>query len=204
MTVKNGNIYQRLNRVMEKVSYVQKNQKSGGMRYNFVSHDSVVKAVREHLHAEGVYVYPYNIEFHQDGNRSQVVMQVRFQNIDDKEDYIVIPSAGQGIGNDDKGPGKAISYALKYALLKGLMLETGDDPESNQETDIHLSKETEAAKRRIDLELSNLAEEVVDQSMVTAFKNDNKEDYMLIRKSNPGIAKDIEAKLKTLLNRKEV
>lgn len=32
----------------------------------------------------------------------------------------------------DKGPGKAISYAVKYAYLKAFALETGDDPDHDQ------------------------------------------------------------------------
>jgi hypothetical protein len=31
----------------------------------------------------------------------------------------------------DKGPGKAVSYAFKYALLKVFCLETGDDPDND-------------------------------------------------------------------------
>ena len=52
---------------------------------------------------------------------------VRFVNIDNPDDAFEIPSLGYGVGNDDKGPGKAVSYAVKYALLKALGLETGDD-----------------------------------------------------------------------------
>jgi hypothetical protein len=38
---------------------------------------------------------------------------------------------GYGIDNQDKGPGKAMSYAVKYAMLKTFCLETGDDPEKD-------------------------------------------------------------------------
>ena len=37
--------------------------------------------------------------------------------------------------NADKAPGKAISYAFKYALLKTFALETGEDEESRHQTD---------------------------------------------------------------------
>jgi hypothetical protein len=58
-----------------------------------------------------------------------------------------------GIDDSDKGPGKAISYAVKYALLKALGLETGDDPDEDQASVHKPSMEAgeppeEAPKRR--------------------------------------------------------
>jgi len=43
--------------------------------------------------------------------------------------FLDVPTFGYGIDPQDKGPGKAMSYGVKYGLLKALGLETGDDPE---------------------------------------------------------------------------
>ena len=59
---------------------------------------------------------------------------MRFVNVDDAADFIEVATAGYGIDDQDKGPGKAISYAVKYALLKTLGLESGDDPDEDQDT----------------------------------------------------------------------
>ena len=48
-------------------------------------------------------------------------------------DLIDVETFGFGIDDQDKGPGKAMSYAVKYALLKTLGLETGDDPDMDQD-----------------------------------------------------------------------
>lgn len=88
--------------------------------------------VRPALLEVGVIYYPVSMQRSQDGNRTQVDLAVRFVNIDKPEDYIDVPACGYGIDSQDKGPGKAISYAVKYALLKALGLETGDDPEKDQ------------------------------------------------------------------------
>ena len=56
-------------------------------------------------------------------------MQVAFVNVDKPEDRVEVEFFGYGIDPQDKGPGKAMSYAVKYALLKVFSLETGDDPE---------------------------------------------------------------------------
>ena len=54
-------------------------------------------------------------------------MTVRFVNIDEPQDFFDVQSFGYGVDGQDKGPGKAMSYAVKYALLKALGLETGED-----------------------------------------------------------------------------
>lgn len=123
------NIHQRLLAVMGEVDYVQKEAKKEKMMYSFVSHDAVTAKVRPVLVKHGVLVVPTVVESSQDGNRTYANIQVAFINVDAPEDKIVVNYFGYGIDTQDKGPGKAVSYAVKYAYLKVLGLETGDDPE---------------------------------------------------------------------------
>ena len=125
------NIHQRIAAAMHKVSYIQKEKKQG-MRYSIVSHDAVTAKVRPVLLEEGVIYYPVNLTNGQTGNRTDCTMVIRFANIDNPADFIDVPSFGYGIDDQDKGPGKAMSYAVKYALLKALGLESGDDPDEDQ------------------------------------------------------------------------
>lgn len=135
------NIYQRLNACMKDVGYVQKQQKSG-MMYTFASHDDVTRACRVPFIEHGVFVESSVKEWTVDGNRVNLTLSVSFVNIDNPEDRVCVDSIGFGIDKQDKGPGKAISYAYKYALLKCLALETGDDPEtSNVDHEPEESKE---------------------------------------------------------------
>lgn len=126
------NIAQRIAAVMGEVDYVQKQQPKQGMQYSYVSHDAVTKKVRPLLHKHGVVYYPRDLNVTQSGNRTEAVFIVRFENIDDRTDYIDVATFGYGVDSQDKGPGKAMSYGVKYALLKVLGLETGDDPENDQ------------------------------------------------------------------------
>ena len=128
---KDKTLLQRLNAVQDEVDYVQK-EKKPGMRYSIVSHDAVTAKVRPLMVKWGVLYYPFGLDMRQAGNRTEMHMSVRFVNIDNADDYIDVVSAGYGIDDQDKGPGKAISYAIKYALLKTLGLETGDDPDTDQ------------------------------------------------------------------------
>jgi ERF superfamily len=125
------NLWQRIGKAQAAVDYIQKEKKSG-MNYSIVSHDAVTAKVRPVLVENGVLYYPVDIQHSQDGNRTQVKLTVRFVNVDKPEEHFDVPSLGYGIDSQDKGPGKAISYAVKYALLKTLGLETGDDPDLDQ------------------------------------------------------------------------
>ena len=133
MVDKSQNLHQRLHAVMGVVKYVQKDKKQG-MNYSVISHDVVTAKVRPVLVEHGIVYYPSAMAYTQDGNRTQVELRLRFVNVDDPDDYIDVPGLGFGIDSQDKGPGKAVSYAVKYCLLKTLGLETGDDPdmESNE------------------------------------------------------------------------
>jgi len=122
------NVHQRLAEAMAEVQYIQKDRKAG-MNYTIVSHDKVTAAVRPALLKVGIVYYPIRCEHTHNGNRAECSMTIRFVNVDEPADFFDVPSFGYGIDPQDKGPGKAMSYAVKYALLKALGLETGDDPD---------------------------------------------------------------------------
>lgn len=123
------NIHQRLAAAMGDVTYIQKEKKQG-MNYTIVSHDAVTAKVRPILLKHGIVYYPVRCEHLHNGNRAECSLTVRFVNVDEPSDFFDVPTFGYGIDPQDKGPGKAMSYAVKYALLKALGLETGDDPDN--------------------------------------------------------------------------
>lgn len=128
---KSKNLAQRINAVMLDVGRVRKEKKSG-MQYAIVSHDAVTALARPLFVQHGIIHFPVNISLRQDGNRCEMKMSLRFVNIDCPEDFIDVATAGYGVDGQDKGPGKAMSYAVKYAVLKILQMETGDDPDLEQ------------------------------------------------------------------------
>ncbi len=56
-------------------------------------------------------------------------------NADEPTDFVTVPVCSHAEDQGDKAPGKALSYATKYAILKVLMLESGDDEESRVRQD---------------------------------------------------------------------
>ena len=141
------NIYQRLYGIMGDISYVKKEDKKVNNQYKFVSHDAVTKKAREAFLGWGVLCLPQDIVRVQDGNRTEMDMNLMFVNIDKPDDLIKVPTSGYGIDPQDKGVGKAYSYAVKYGLLKALSLETGDDPERDM-IDHKTQKEVYAPTRK--------------------------------------------------------
>lgn len=125
------NLHQRMLMVMTDLSTIAKGDKMVNGQYRFVSHDAVTKKIHPLLVKHGLLAIPSVVEMKQDGNRTTVTISVSFINVDLPSDNLSIMSVGYGIDASDKGPGKAISYAFKYALLKAFCLETGDDPDND-------------------------------------------------------------------------
>lgn len=173
------NIHQRIAAVMAEVDYIQKEKKSG-MRYSIVSHDAVTAKVRPILLKHGVVYWPSRISREQIGNTTMLDVTVRFQNVDLDADFIEVSSCGYGVDDQDKGPGKAISYAVKYALLKCLGLETGDDPDLEQDkpSDIGEVEKVRAAivQSRTNTDLLAIQDSIKGKS--EQFKASLRKDYM--------------------------
>ena len=65
-------------------------------------------------------------------NYTSIILEVKWRNIDDKDDFISGKWPGLGIDNGDKSGGKAITYAFRNARTKVLGISTGDpEPEAD-------------------------------------------------------------------------
>ena len=133
------NIYQRINSVRKSIGYVQKDKavSTGGGSYKAVTHDAVTGMVRAALIEQGIIIVPSVIcaTFHQKEPDSkqrlyEASYQVDFVNMDQPEERITMNVNAHALDNGDKAPGKAMSYATKYAILKLFNIETGEDEES--------------------------------------------------------------------------
>lgn len=139
------NLFQRIIAVRRVASYVQKDKtvstgQSGS--YKAVTHDAVIAVLRDAMNEHGVIAFPSVIDsisnepaINADGTRAkqfryEAQCRVTFINADNPEERETIIVEGHAMDNADKAPGKALSYAFKYALLKMFLLETGEDEES--------------------------------------------------------------------------
>lgn len=160
------NIYQRINEVRKKVAYAKKDKEVSGQGYRAVTHDAVTAILRNHLIEHGIVIVPRLVEssiVDVGKTKSGAVIiryagryEVDFVNCDDPSDKVTVPSEAHANDSGDKAPGKATSYATKYAMLKLFSIETGEDDEGRVEPYESLAKITE--EQAADLEA--LIEEV--------------------------------------------
>ena len=142
------NLYQRINEIRKKVDYIQKDKSvsTGGGSYKAVTHDQVTAILREHLITFGIVCVP-TLTASKANDRVGDAKQFRydatysfeFVNCDKPEEKLAIVIEAHAMDNADKAPGKALSYAKKYAVLKLFEIETGEDEESRyQSADFNL------------------------------------------------------------------
>lgn len=133
------NLFQLINKVRENISYVQKDKSvsTGGGSYRAVSHDQVTAMVRQHMMDAGIVCFPVLVESQslpkEEGSkqfRYEATYDFTFVNAEVPEDRLTIRIQAHAMDNADKAPGKALSYAKKYAVLKLFEIETGEDEES--------------------------------------------------------------------------
>jgi len=142
------NIYQRVQAVMKAVSYVKKDKtvEGAGGGYRAVTHDQVTAIVRQHFVEHGIVVVPHLTESQTIATgrttkagtpiiRFEGTYSIDFVNVDEPTDKIVATTVAHAEDQGDKAPGKALSYAVKGAILKVLLLETGEDDESRVRPD---------------------------------------------------------------------
>jgi hypothetical protein len=197
------NVAQRIHLAQSRIRYIQKDKPKGAevaggkvLKYSVTSHDKVTAECRAALHPCGIIYFPVRegASMKVDGNITMLEVPVRFASIDDPDgSYIEVLGIGFGVDPGDKGPGKAMSYAIKYALLKCLGLETGDDPDLDQE----VQRRSSTRQRADNLETAVLAcqtpealrDLVADPSTVAISEALNREDAAAWRTLNATVGK---------------
>ena len=99
------------------------------------------------------------------GNQTRCSMSALIADIKTGESITVSGYLGYGNDNQDKGPGKAVSYAYKYLMLKLFMLDIAksDDIELelNQKDEVSETIDFELAKMEIKAMMENNPEQFV-------------------------------------------
>lgn len=177
------NIYQKMATISNEMNTVAKNlnvvtNAKTNTGYRAVGEVDIINAVKPLEYKYGIYSYPVEREIiekeiietqTQYGVKKTFYLRLkvvyRFVNVDNPSEYIDITSYGDGMDSGDKGTGKAMTYADKYALMKAYKISTGDDPDQEaskeivgklkkQEANIDLTVEYNA--KRMDLETAGV------------------------------------------------
>ena len=146
--VKSMNIFQRVAAITAELGTVAKNLNvsAGKGSYKAVSERDIIDAVKPLEAKYRVYSYPSHRQILEsealesektyNGNTTKsttfftrVQTEYTFVNIDSPEDRFTTIVFSEGIDPGDKGSGKAMTYADKYAVMKAYKISTGDDPD---------------------------------------------------------------------------
>ena len=171
------NIYEKLSAITNEISAVAKNLNVGygKSQYKAVGEADVLAAVKPTEAKYKVYSYPVSrraiesnvlTSLDKDGNeKRQLFMRLevvyRFVNMENPEEYIDITTYGDGVDPGDKAPGKAMTYADKYALLKAYKIITGDDPDQKASETLKAVERKETVSNQLITDVQAVALESV-------------------------------------------
>lgn len=152
--------------VMSEVNYLKKDDTvgTGSSSYKGISDEKVRDNIRKSMIVHGLICVPVKIDKETNIERwtepdpysktggtkqkqqvfSDIVFTFRLYHISGA--YLEGQSSGHGIDSQDKSPGKAMTYAMKYFLLNTFMVPTGDDPDKVHSNQIEIPKTIAAEK----------------------------------------------------------
>lgn len=139
------NIYEKIHQVMQDIQYLQKDgfvETGNGKGYKAMTDEKVASTLRPALLKARLVILPVSMETARTdedvtdkfGNvkKNRVTdcsVTYRIFDIDNPSDYVDVASSGTGVDTQDKGIGKAMTYARKYMLLNTFLIPTGNDTE---------------------------------------------------------------------------
>jgi hypothetical protein len=134
------NLRAKLAEVRRRIGYIQKRGLNERHKYRYVTAADIAGAVGDLLAELGVVIIPSleSISYIPSRNAAgqvdriaRVVMTYTFTNVDNGE-AVTVKVPGEGLDDGDKATYKAMTGALKYALLQSFLLASGDDPEDDR------------------------------------------------------------------------
>lgn len=140
-------IYEKILAVMQTVEYLQKDkmvETGNGRSYKAITDEKVLSAIRPAMITVGLIMLPIKMEqqrtdetvqaYDEKGRPIEKINRVtsvnatyRIINTENPAEFVDIVSAGTGVDTQDKGVGKAMTYAKKYAILNSFLIPSGED-----------------------------------------------------------------------------
>lgn len=157
------NIYEKLLAITTELNTVAKNltvQQTKTQSYKAVSERDILDAVKPLEDKYKVYSYPVKrtilesnmLESESEWNNkitkkttfmTRIETVYRFVNVEEPSEFTETIVFSEGIDSQDKGSGKAMTYADKYALMKAYKISTGDDPDQTSSVEEKYTKADE-------------------------------------------------------------
>ena len=179
------NIYEKMLQITSEISTIAKNLevKYGTTQYRAVGEADVLRPIKKLEKKYGVYSYPKSRQVIDRGTitnskgTNSLFMRVEteycFVNVEKPEEQISVITYGDGVDTQDKAPGKAMTYADKYALLKAYKIVTGDDPDQQGSATDNTFEFEDTSENLIDKnEIDTLTSLKIDKEKAIAILNE--------------------------------
>lgn len=157
-------IFKKMNSVMKEVGFVAKTNKNNVQGYRFRGIDNFVNALYPALVNNGVFMVPRLVNEEHEirevtrnsgkvGNDKFVTIHMEYDfYAEDGSSVTIGPIPAEGLDSGDKATNKALSAALKYALIQTFSIPTEDMAEADFDTPeiVSVAKKAATAKEPVE------------------------------------------------------
>lgn len=174
------NIYEKMGAATAEIARVPKNLLvgTGKNQYHAVAEADILKAVKEVEQKYKIFSFPFSHEIAEShviitkndyGEKESQFVRIkavyRFVDMENPAEYVEVTAYGDGVDSLDKAPGKATTYADKYALMKAYKVETGDDTDRTPSDDL-AGHDLWKIKQRIEKQITALVQRGMTQDEI--------------------------------------
>lgn len=128
------NLYKKIYDIMDETKALPKDMSVAG-QYKAISEAVVLNEIKPLLKKHRVIIFPVDVTSKQEGKLT--VLETKFKIVDiDSGESEILAAPGNGADPQDKGSGKAWTYAYKALLQKTFMLFSGEDTDNTHSDEI--------------------------------------------------------------------
>jgi len=139
-------LHEKMYKIMCEVPSLEKSMEvgSGNYKYNAISEAEVLNAVKPLLKQYKLILFPVNVDIIEYNDRKMSQVKATYKIVDTETgESELLATVGNGADSQDKGSGKALTYAYKALLQKTFCMFSGDDTDNTHSKDIEKQLEPE-------------------------------------------------------------
>lgn len=203
------NIYEKMSAITAEIKRIPKNLTvgTGKNQYKAVAEGDILAVVKDAEKKYKVFSYPHShkivdsrtlVTKNDYGEKESQFVRIeavyRFVNMEDPKEFVDINAFGDGVDSLDKAPGKATTYADKYALMKAYKVETGEDTDCGASDDL-LGHDIWKIKQRVEQIITAKLQSGLSQDEIIARAGLNRKQFDACMNAFQNVAA-LEAKMK--------
>lgn len=203
------NIYEKMSAITAEIKRIPKNLTvgTGKNQYKAVAEGDILAVVKDAEKKYKVFSYPHShkivdsrtlVTKNDYGEKESQFVRIeavyRFVNMEDPKEFVDVNAFGDGVDSLDKAPGKATTYADKYALMKAYKVETGEDTDCGASDDL-LGHDIWKIKQRVEQIITAKLQSGLSQDEIIARAGLNRKQFDACMNAFQNVAA-LEAKMK--------